>query len=74
MNRRIQSKVSAFDELEFPLEPSIRIIILKVIGFANIIIVEFDITTPEVGDIAMGVNTCWFFYENCSLAKDQFKC
>jgi hypothetical protein len=55
MNKKIQSKVSTFDELEFLVESGIRIVILRVIGFANIVIVGFDPTTIDVENIAVGV-------------------
>ncbi len=61
MNRRIQSRVFAFDELEFPIEPNTRIIVLKVIRFASIIIVGFDATIVEVKHIVVGVIHVGFF-------------
>jgi hypothetical protein len=61
MSKRIQSKVSAFDELEFLVELGTRTIIFRVIRFASIIIAKFDPTTFEVVDITMGVVHVSFF-------------
>jgi predicted membrane-bound dolichyl-phosphate-mannose-protein mannosyltransferase len=61
MNERIQSGVSIFYELGFSTEPGIGIVVLRVIGFTNIIIVRFDPTIVEVKDIAMGVIHVGFF-------------
>jgi len=61
VNRRIQFRVFAFDELEFPTEPSTRIIVLRVTRFASIIIVGFDATIVEVKDIVIGVIHVSFF-------------
>jgi len=48
-----------------------RTIILKVIGFASIIIVRFHPTIVEVEDIVVGIIHVSFFM---SLAEDQFRC
>jgi hypothetical protein len=61
MNKRIQSKVSTFNEVEFPTEPST--IILRVNGFACIIIIRFDPTTTKVNDIIIRVIHVGFFME-----------
>jgi hypothetical protein len=60
MSKRIQSRVFAFDEVEFLAKPGTRTIVLKVIRFAIIIIVKFDPTTEEVGDIAIGITRILF--------------
>ncbi len=47
--------------MEFPIEPSTRTIILRVTGFASIIVVGFDPTTIKVNDIIIGVIHVGFF-------------
>jgi hypothetical protein len=53
MSRIIQFEVFALYELEFPVKQSTRIIVIRAIGFANIIIIGFDPTIVEVKDIVM---------------------
>jgi hypothetical protein len=54
MNRLIQSRVSTFDEVNFPIEPSTITLILKINGFATILIIGFDPTIAYVGDVVVG--------------------
>jgi len=61
VNKRIQSRFFAFDELEFPTKPGTRTIVLKVTRFASIIIVGFDATIVEVKDIVARVIHVGFF-------------
>jgi hypothetical protein len=61
MSKRIQSKVSTFNDMEFPTKPST--IILKVTGFASIIIVGFDPTTTKINDIIIRVIHVGLFME-----------
>jgi hypothetical protein len=61
MSKKIQSRVSTFNEVEFHTKPGI--IILKVTGFASIIIVGFDPTTTKINDIIIGVIHVGFFME-----------
>jgi hypothetical protein len=60
MNRKIQSSVFSFDELEFLVEPCTRTIILALQDL-QASLVEFDLTTTEIRDIAMGVVHASFF-------------
>jgi hypothetical protein len=69
MSKRIQFGVSTFDEVEFPMKPGT--IILKVTGFASIIIVGFDPTTVEVNDIIVGVIHASFFMETTIWLKTR---
>jgi len=59
MNKRIQSGVSAFDEVTFPTKPSMWTLVLRIIGF-NIIVVGFN-PTMVVGNIAIGVSNVKYF-------------
>jgi hypothetical protein len=59
MRRRIQSGVSAFNEVFTKLNTGT--IILRVTEFASIIIVGFDSTTTKIDDIVVGVIHDGFF-------------
>lgn len=47
--------------MEFPTEPSTRTIILRVTGFASVIVVGFDLATIKTNDITIGVIHVGFF-------------
>jgi hypothetical protein len=53
MNKQIQLRVSTFNEVTFPTELRTRTLILKIIGFATIVIVGFGLTIAEVKDITI---------------------
>jgi len=55
MNKRIQSGVSTFDEMTFPIELRTKNLILKIIGFTTIVIVGFGLTIAKVKDITIGM-------------------
>jgi hypothetical protein len=44
-----------FDEIGFPREPMIRVVIIRIMGFVAIKIISFDLTVAEVGDLAMSM-------------------
>jgi hypothetical protein len=45
----------------FPNELRARTLVLKIIGFATIVIMGFDLVVAEVGDIAIGLLHVGFF-------------
>jgi len=47
--------------VEFPTVPNTRTIILRVTGFASIIVVGFDLTTIKINDITIQVIHVGFF-------------
>lgn len=61
MSRKIQSRFFVFDETTFPAKLNTETLVLKIIGFANIIIVGFDLAVFKVGDIAIGVLNLSYF-------------
>jgi hypothetical protein len=61
MSRRIQSRFFAFDKVTFLAKPSMGTLVLRITGFANIIIVGFDLAVSEVGDATVGVLNVGYF-------------
>lgn len=61
MSRRIQSRFLAFDKVTFLAEPSMGTLVLRITGFANIIIVGFDLAVSEIGNTAVGVLNVGYF-------------
>jgi len=55
----------------FPTELGRRTLILKIIGFATIIIVGFDLAIAEVGDIVVGMVQARFFMKAALWLKTQ---
>jgi len=53
MSQRIQSRISIFDECNFPREPMIGVVILRVTRCRNIKIIGFDPIVVEVGSIVV---------------------
>jgi hypothetical protein len=74
MDRRIQSRVSTFDDVEFPATLRIGTIILKVTRFASIIIIGFDPAIIKINDIVAKIIQAVFFNESISLVENLFIC
>jgi hypothetical protein len=53
MSQRIQSSIFIFDECNFPREPMIGVVILRITSFIVIKIIAFDPTIVEIGGIAV---------------------
>jgi len=51
MNQRIQSGIFVVYEADFPKEPLVGVIILRVTSFADVRIVDFNLAIAEVGDL-----------------------
>jgi hypothetical protein len=49
-----------FDEVDFPKEPKVGAIILRIIGFAIVKIIGFDSTIVKVGDLVMNMRHSGF--------------
>lgn len=73
MSYMMQLRVLPFDEISFSKEPNVGVIILRVIGFALLIIVGFDPTIVEFGDIGVGVMHARFFIKVAILLKTKSK-
>jgi hypothetical protein len=69
MSKRIQYGVFEFDEVTFPIEPNVGTLVLKIMKFANIIVVGFDPTLVEVGDIVVGVLNANYFMKTALWLK-----
>lgn len=61
MSKQIQSGISTFNEMTFPTKLGTRTLILKIIGFATIVIIGFDPAITEVRDIVVGMVKARFF-------------
>jgi len=61
MSRRIQSRFFVFDEATFLTKLNTETLVFKIIGFANINIVGFDLAVSKLGDISIGVLNLGYF-------------
>lgn len=69
----MQLGVFPFDEISFSKEPNVGVVILRVMGFTLLVIVGFDPTIVEVGDIGVGVMHARFFIKVAILLKTKSK-
>jgi len=61
MNPNNQMEVLSLDDVTLSLEPNVGSMIVKITGFASVMIVGFDSHAIEVGDLAIGVIHSRFF-------------
>jgi hypothetical protein len=54
MNFRNWSGILLFDEIAFPREPNVRIVVIRITGFTSIVIIRFDPSNTKVGNLAFG--------------------
>lgn len=73
MSYMMQLGVFPFDEISFSKEPNVGVVILRVMGFTLLVIVGFDPTIVEVGDIGVGVMHARFFIKVAILLKTKSK-
>ncbi len=55
MSSRNWSGILSFDEIAFPKEPSVGIVVIRIIGFTSVIIIGFDPNITLVGEFAIRV-------------------
>ncbi len=53
--------ILSFDEISFPMEPNVGTMVIQIIGFTLEIIIGFDPSIVEVGDLVVGVAQSRFF-------------
>jgi hypothetical protein len=70
MSYMMQLGMLPFDEISFSKEPNVEVVILRVIGFALLIIVGFD---PTIVNIGVGVMHARFFIKVAILLKTKSK-
>jgi hypothetical protein len=73
MSYMMQLGVLPFDEISFSKQPNVGVVILRAIGFALLIIVGFDPTIVEVGDIGFGMMHARFSIKVAILLKTKSK-
>jgi hypothetical protein len=45
----------SFDEITFPREPSVGIVVIQITKFTLVLIIGFDPSIAKVGDLVVGV-------------------
>jgi len=73
MSYMMQLGMLPFDEISFSKEPNVGVVILRIVGFALLIIVGFDPTIVQVGDIGVGMMCARFFIKVAILLKTKSK-
>jgi hypothetical protein len=61
MSSKNQSGILSFDEIAFPREPNVGIVVNRITGFTLVIIIGFDPNIIKVGNLAIGVVQSRFF-------------
>ncbi len=73
MSYMMQLGVLPLDEISFSKESKVGVVVLRVIGFSLLIIVGFDPTIVEVGNIGVEMMHPRFFIKVAILLKTKSK-
>ncbi len=52
---RNRNGILSFDEITFPREPSVGIVVIQITKFTLVLIIGFDPSIAKVGDLVVGV-------------------